>query len=743
MSVPIRRFLPVLDVERGRGYHLLAQVSVAALTGASLAVLYHVVDVVGGVTPFLVIVAAAIGLAAAARFLPQRLAIGIATGLLTVGLGIYLLTMPESRLAQLSISRLIGDMIALLTGYSVLRMTNVQNWALAVTAGPTFLTWYFAFRREYLPAAVVGGLTLGFFVLTGDSGAVGTMLGVLGAAGAVGFGALGRVDASIVQGQVLAGIFALMVVGAGTVTVVPGGASPLVPPGATSFSGDLVSADSRVTVGGAIDLSPQVLFTVNAEEPAYWRVAAYDRFTGSTWLRTGRAGGDTGPPPDRPDGSYQLTQVFTARATLDVYPAAPTPVEVDGIPAQITEFGDITSRETLRSGDRYRVESERPFRTPRRLRRAGTDYPDRITDRYLGVPESTTQRVRQLASRITADESTPYGKARAIERWLQNAKGYSLSVERPSGNVVDSFLFEMRNGYCVYFASAMAVMLRTQDVPARFVVGYTPGQQVDDDSFVVRGVDSHAWVEVYFPDVGWVRFDPTPEQPRLAQERQRVISAREEGTTGVDALGSSQENFSSAVEDIGDGVNQSNVSGVNNPRLRNPAQLAPFLNASINPANTSGELNATVGPIEMDSGGGPELPPPETLLLWGVVGFGLLAGARRTRLGERVYRYLWLHWLPRGDPETEIEGAFGRVEYLLGQRTRRRQSGETVREYVRSVTDDDRVGKLVRLREAARYGGRARESDAETARDLARAVITDHVAGSRFSPSTMFNRLLS
>ncbi|MFB6152839.1 MAG: DUF3488 and DUF4129 domain-containing transglutaminase family protein [Halodesulfurarchaeum sp.] len=743
MSVSLRRFVPALDVPHGQGYHLLAQLSVAGLTGASLAVLYHVVDVVGGVTPFLFIVAVTIALAAAARFLPQRTAIAVAVVLLGIGLGIYVLTMPASRIAQLSLSRLTGDMIALLTGYSVLRMTNVQNWALAVTGGPTFLTWYFTFRREYVPAAVVGGLTLGFFVLTGDSGAAGTMIGVLGAVGAVGFGTLGRIDASVVQGEVLAGIFALMVVGAGTVTAVPGGGSPLVPPEATSFSGDLVSADSRVAIGGAIDLSPKVLFTVDAEEPAYWRVAAYDRFTGSTWLRTGRAGGGTGPPPDRPGRSYELEQVFTARSTLDVYPAAPTPVEVDGIQAQITAFGDIRSQETLRSSDRYRVVSERPVTTPRRLRGAGTDYPDRIADRYLGVPESTTQRVRRLAEQIAGDASTPYAKAKAIERWLENAKGYSLSVERPSGNVVDSFLFEMQEGYCVYFASAMAVMLRTQGVPARFVVGYTPGQQVDDDSFVVRGVDSHAWVEVYFPDVGWVRFDPTPERPRIVEERQRIVNAREEGISGVDALGSSQENFTSTVENIGEGGNQTNITGANNPRLRSPQQLAPFLNASISTRNTTGELNATVGPIDTESGGGSQLPPPRTLTIWGVVAFGLLAGARRTRLGERIYRYLWLHWLPRGDPETEIDGAFERVAYLLRERTRRRHAGETVREYVRSVTDDERVTELVRLREAARYGGRAREPDAESARELARAVIGDHVAGSRFSPSTMFNRLLS
>lgn len=72
----------------------------------------------------------------------------------------------------------------------------------------------------------------------------------------------------------------------------------------------------------------------------------------------------------------------------------------------------------------------------------------------------------------------------------------------------------MDAGYCTYYATTMVTMLRSQGVPARFVVGYTTGEQVGDDRYRVRGLNSHAWVQVYFPDVGWVRFDPTPAGPR-------------------------------------------------------------------------------------------------------------------------------------------------------------------------------------------------------------------------------------
>jgi len=90
--------------------------------------------------------------------------------------------------------------------------------------------------------------------------------------------------------------------------------------------------------------------------------------------------------------------------------------------------------------------------------------------------------------------------------------------------MADTFIFEMEEGYCEYFATAMTTMLRTQGIPARYTVGYTTGQKVDDTTYEVRGMNAHAWVEVYFPDVGWVRFDPTPGGSRL-EAQQEVLES--------------------------------------------------------------------------------------------------------------------------------------------------------------------------------------------------------------------------
>jgi hypothetical protein len=110
--------------------------------------------------------------------------------------------------------------------------------------------------------------------------------------------------------------------------------------------------------------------------------------------------------------------------------------------------------------------------------------------------------------------------------------------------VASQFVFDMEEGYCEYFATSMVAMLRSQDIPARYVVGYSTGQQVGEDTYKVRGMNAHAWVEVYFEDVGWVKFDPTPGSARLQQERQSVEDAEPDTDYSPTEQGSPGEEFS-------------------------------------------------------------------------------------------------------------------------------------------------------------------------------------------------------
>jgi transglutaminase-like putative cysteine protease len=134
----------------------------------------------------------------------------------------------------------------------------------------------------------------------------------------------------------------------------------------------------------------------------------------------------------------------------------------------------------------------------------------------------------QLAQRMAAAAPTPYAFARSIERYLSPGNGFVYDQSPPAATYpLESFLFSIRRGYCQQFAGAMALLLRMGGVPARVATGFTPG---DYDSskhqYVVSDLDAHAWVEVYFPDYGWVRFDPTPAAAPARGGRTSLLPAR-------------------------------------------------------------------------------------------------------------------------------------------------------------------------------------------------------------------------
>jgi hypothetical protein len=152
------------------------------------------------------------------------------------------------------------------------------------------------------------------------------------------------------------------------------------------------------------------------------------------------------------------------------------------------------------------------------LRAAATAYPQWL-DRYRLLPDgsapntiATPQRVKDLARQLAQGQRTPYDIATAMERYLRTTYGYATVVNNPPTNrdVADYFLFDAKAGYCEYFATAMTVLLRADGIPARVVTGYLPGARQPDGHFLSRESQAHAWVEVYFPQYGWITFDPTP-----------------------------------------------------------------------------------------------------------------------------------------------------------------------------------------------------------------------------------------
>lgn len=281
-------------------------------------------------------------------------------------------------------------------------------------------------------------------------------------------------------------------------------------------------------IGGPLSLSSQEELRIESPEPSRWRLGAYATYTGTGWER------DTGPsepltgPLSTVDGTSTPTheirvtpqRSFTALATAwrPAYATAPAR-EIS-----VTEERGLVVANPVTAGDTYVTST---YGAPSHAVAADAagegSAPAEIHDRYTQLPDDTPERLSEKTAAITADAETSYETAAAVQLWLTANKEYSLDADHDRDNdVATEFVFEMDSGYCQYFATSMVAMLRTQEVPARYVTGYGPGEEVGDDEYVVRGQDAHAWVEVYITDVGWVTFDPTPPDGRAEAGRDAI-----------------------------------------------------------------------------------------------------------------------------------------------------------------------------------------------------------------------------
>jgi len=713
-----------------------ALVSGLALIGSFVSVLYYIVDVVGGVSWLLLVVLGALLLGTVfTRLLSPRFALGLGIGLLAGGTSVYIALVPQHHDAVATLDFLVGT-AEYLTGISVLYFLRVDVWAIAIAPGPVFLTWYLLLRRRYDLAAVVGGLMLGFFVLTGDAGWTTTLVGSMSVFGVLGFGSIERAGGSSKYAERLGDVFVASVLATQLLRIAGWGGDSRASVGPSRelsrTDGTITTNSGSLAVSGNITLSPRVFFLVTADREAYWHVDSYDRYTGRQWLRSGQLV-KYGAPLRPPDGeTTTIQQTFRAVVpevvdiegySLQVMPAVWKPVRVlDGAEfTTVTSTAGFVPTRGLDDGDEYTVVSEVPDPTPTRLRNAGTSYPREIRNRYLQVPESTPTRVGRKAREIAGDAATPYDATRAIEAWLEANKEYSWGVDRPNGDVADAFLFSMERGYCIHYATAMVVMLWTLDIPARFATGYMPGERVAEDRWVVRGFDSHAWAKVYFPETGWITFDPTPSGPRRDREPRRLEEARSAGTQGVDI--DETRDDTSTLE-----------AGTAEPVLTAPgqAQTAPG-DGTIETASPRSDPSDPNAPFDGTNHG--SLPSAasrsDRVTLVAAVVSGLL-GVSRLGLAKRGYRALWLRWQPTTDsPGEDVERAFERLEYLLGRRYRPRASGETPRQYLAALdaSVDPRARRVVELYEQARYSGIVSREEAEEAI----RCVDDLVKG---SPST-------
>ncbi|MCY4091904.1 MAG: transglutaminaseTgpA domain-containing protein [Caldilineaceae bacterium] len=299
-----------------------------------------------------------------------------------------------------------------------------------------------------------------------------------------------------------------------------------------------------LTLGGERSVSNLPIMDVTGPQGRYWRAVAFDRFTGRQWINTSEEENTYRANESIPvtlwTARTPITQTITIRtSTGNVLLAMPDVVQAS-IPlttlhqdydngagdaaasagAALPGDGELTwarSRITLEEGDSYEVISNQTVVSIRELREMEADYPAQILDRYLQLPDSFSPRVAELAAEVMAGAPTTYDKIKALERYLR-AFEYDEGITAPAADVdpLEYFLFDIQRGYCDYYASAMATMLRSQGIPARTASGYAEGAfDPETNTVFLTEQDAHTWVEVYFPQYGWIEFEPTAGESTL------------------------------------------------------------------------------------------------------------------------------------------------------------------------------------------------------------------------------------
>jgi transglutaminase-like putative cysteine protease len=280
------------------------------------------------------------------------------------------------------------------------------------------------------------------------------------------------------------------------------------------------------------EAGPALHYTTSAAELPYFKLLTLDQFVGTTW--TASAGR---PNPrnsveriQKPEGLAEDVQTEETQTTVVIdgvrtsWLPAPTPaVQVKGLSGNWywdSSTRAIASSDATTSGQTYAVKALQLAPTAEQLRHASTSYPPEIAQ-YLDLPFPRPEIIDQTASIVTAGAASTYDSAVALQDYLRGS-AFTYDTDAPveagydggGADVIGTFL-EVKRGYCVHFASAMAIMARSLGIPSRLALGYLPGVKASniadgEGRYNVSSHDLHSWPELYFTGIGWVPFEPTP-----------------------------------------------------------------------------------------------------------------------------------------------------------------------------------------------------------------------------------------
>ncbi|WP_291292809.1 transglutaminase domain-containing protein [Enterococcus sp.] len=335
--------------------------------------------------------------------------------------------------------------------------------------------------------------------------------------------------------------------------------------GAPSGSRTGFSENDRQLGGPLLD-DDTVLFTARQETRHYWRVESKDFYSGKGWINTQREEDLRTDPHSLKiaDSSYQ--QPYLEMTNIQLYLAnqgdyLPLPYGSSEITIEEGATGFIVDDAVQRVDlmePQQQIEISLAWQpaeyAAEALQSLPLQQPDTPVD-YTQLPENLPERIPALARSITEEQDTVFEQVTAIENHLKNSIEFRYSktdavYPAEEQDYVDQFLFESKVGYCDNFSSAMVVLLRTLDIPARWVKGFSPGDAQTENgltTFTVRNRNAHSWAEVYFAGFGWVPFEPTPnfQNPDRPELPTTTVSSEEVPETSSSSLTSASSSETS------------------------------------------------------------------------------------------------------------------------------------------------------------------------------------------------------
>ncbi len=283
-------------------------------------------------------------------------------------------------------------------------------------------------------------------------------------------------------------------------------------------------------------IANNIVLYARSSQPVNLRGKLYDRFTDHRWSRTRvesqriEFDGRGLMLLSQPTGLTRIEQSIEVALDLDstlVHAPGVERLRFPAISLLLYDDGVLVANEALRADTLYSVDSRLTLSEGRYLLR---EQPALDFARYLQA-DGASPRLRALAETLTADSSSTLAKALALEQHLRTHYAYSYeTIEQLNYTPLDWFLFEGRRGHCEFFASALAMMLRSVGIPSRVATGFSLGDPNPITGFhEVRALDGHAWVEAYLHGTGWLMLEPTPFYPLPPRSVDRRVAEQMDG----------------------------------------------------------------------------------------------------------------------------------------------------------------------------------------------------------------------